>query len=138
MLTLIPMARDDQKTVLLVVDDIHVRELYRKSLADAGYGVIGLSSAVEAVRRVEELALDAVVLDVDLPGLDARMALSLINARCPILPLILLSTSIAAVELDSSRIAKVSDVLRKPCLPNLLLAAVSRATAGNSPPNLAA
>jgi len=70
--------------ILLVEDDGLVRELLRDFLESAGYAVVEASSGEEALRAAEggTLALDLVVTDIDLPGLDgATLAARLRNRR---------------------------------------------------------
>lgn len=49
-----------------------LRELYRTTLRAAGYAVVAVSDGIDALRRVEREAPDAVVLDLGLPQLNGR------------------------------------------------------------------
>jgi CheY-like chemotaxis protein len=66
--------RDDARaqapaTILLVEDDVLVRDVMAEELRDCGYRVIGAANAEEAFSiAATGLALDAVVADVELPG----------------------------------------------------------------------
>jgi len=57
-------------TVLLVEDDPGVREGLELALRRLGYGVHPVASGETALHGVREAAVDVVVLDVMLPGLD--------------------------------------------------------------------
>ena len=61
-----------ERYVLVVEDDPTLRELYRSSLRAAGYAVVAVSDGLDALRRVEREAPDAVVLDLALPRLGGR------------------------------------------------------------------
>jgi CheY-like chemotaxis protein len=58
--------------VLVVEDDASLRELYRSALRAVGYAVVAVEDGLEALRRVERMPPDAVVLDLALPRLSGR------------------------------------------------------------------
>ena len=61
-----------ERYVLVVEDDPTLRELYRSGLRSAGYAVVAVGDGLDALRRVEREAPDAVVLDLALPRLGGR------------------------------------------------------------------
>jgi CheY-like chemotaxis protein len=61
-----------ERYVLVVEDDPTLRELYRSALRGAGYTVVAVADGLDALRRVEWEAPDAVVLDLALPRLGGR------------------------------------------------------------------
>ncbi|MGA7576798.1 MAG: response regulator [Desulfobaccales bacterium] len=77
------------KTILVVDDDEAIRTLLQEELSDEGYRVIIAGSAREALKRVEEEALDLVVLDIRMPGMDGLEALPRILGLKEGLPVIL-------------------------------------------------
>ena len=56
--------------VLLVDDDPHIQRANEKYLKKLGYTVYLAASGTEALKIAATAALDAVVLDVDMPGMD--------------------------------------------------------------------
>jgi DNA-binding response OmpR family regulator len=58
------------RRVLIVEDEIAVRELLRLHLGLSGFVVEEISDGREALRRSQEVAYDLLILDVMLPGLD--------------------------------------------------------------------
>lgn len=60
--------------VLLVDDDPHILCTNEKFLCQKGYQVFRASTAEEALSIAATAALDAIVLDVDLPGMDGLAA----------------------------------------------------------------
>lgn len=56
-----------QPTILLVEDDTPTREMYRAALRIAGFEVLVAPDGLAALRHVEQVVPDAVVLDLDLP-----------------------------------------------------------------------
>ena len=56
--------------VLLVDDDAHIIHTNRAYLEQCGYQVIDAADGAQALSIASTAALDAIVLDVELPGLD--------------------------------------------------------------------
>ncbi|MCW2755882.1 MAG: chemotaxis protein CheY [Marmoricola sp.] len=80
--------------VLVVDDSALVRRLVTTALAlDAGIEVVGTAfNGREAITMVDELAPDAVTLDIEMPILDGLGALDAIRRKHPRLPVIMFST----------------------------------------------
>jgi DNA-binding response OmpR family regulator len=64
--------KTSRRTVLLVDDDVMVRNLIRRSLEQAGFAVLSAADAEEAfaLSRARIEPIDALVADVELPGRD--------------------------------------------------------------------
>jgi CheY-like chemotaxis protein len=56
--------------ILIVDDQVSVREVFRAVLADIGYNLIFAASGEEALIKAAELIPDLVLLDVMMPGMD--------------------------------------------------------------------
>jgi two-component system, response regulator, stage 0 sporulation protein F len=63
------------KTILVVDDDEAIRTLLQEELEDEGYKVLIATNARDALKMVASEALDLVVLDVRMPGMDGLEAL---------------------------------------------------------------
>ncbi|OGA64227.1 MAG: hypothetical protein A3G81_25170 [Betaproteobacteria bacterium RIFCSPLOWO2_12_FULL_65_14] len=126
--------------VLVIDDEIGIRELLREILQDSGYQVTTASNAAEANRCLKARRPDLVLLDLSLPDEDG---LSLIRAwsngsalRTPVVVLSGYASIDNAVE--ATRLG-ASDFLEKPIALDKLLKAVKRATgdaAARSQPGL--
>jgi CheY-like chemotaxis protein len=77
------------KTILVVDDDEAIRTLLQEELSDEGYRVILAGNARDALKKVEEEALDLVILDIRMPGMDGLEALPRILGLKEGLPVIL-------------------------------------------------
>jgi len=77
------------KTILVADDEEPIRTLIAEELTDAGYRVITVSNAKEALKMVETEPLDLVVLDIRMPGMDGLEALPRILGMKEGLPVIL-------------------------------------------------
>ena len=67
-------------SVFVVEDEIQIRELAVRALADAGHVVRAEASAMAALQGIVDTAPDVVVLDLGLPDLDGSDLLRMIRA----------------------------------------------------------
>lgn len=58
------------KKILIVDDDLYIRELYEEVLKDAGYDVSTASDGEEGLAKISEGGFDLVLLDVMMPKVD--------------------------------------------------------------------
>ncbi len=56
--------------VLLVDDSMATREMIRRLLEDSGFVVTAVGSAEEAMDRLGEVAVDCLITDIEMPGMD--------------------------------------------------------------------
>ena len=113
-------------SVLIVDDDPGFRTLLRTTIAQSDLAVIEAASAEEAAKLVARLQPSALVLDVDLPGLDGlsfcRRLKNELGAAAPAVVL-LTGTDVTAAEV---RAAGVDATLRKPFSPLDLVEVLER------------
>jgi CheY-like chemotaxis protein len=83
-----PGAADDGRTVLVVEDDVAVRELIRKTLAPLGSRLLVAGSAVEAAALAAETHVDLLLTDVVLPGENGTVLALTLRADRPALRVI--------------------------------------------------
>ena len=76
-------------TILVVDDDEHQRLLYQEELELEGYDVVVAATGQEAVQLTGEQAVDCVVLDLAMPGMDGIETLAKILDIDRQLPVIL-------------------------------------------------
>jgi len=62
--------------VLVVEDHLDTRELYVQSLQAAGFRCVMAEFADEALKQLQEVRVDAVVMDLGLPRLEGGLALA--------------------------------------------------------------
>lgn len=75
------MASGADKTVLVVEDDPGVLGVLRIALARAGFTVLEASTGTDALRLIEELSPDGVVLDLMLPDDRSSAVLDVLRAK---------------------------------------------------------
>ncbi len=70
-----------KKTILTIDDEIHILELIRYNLENAGYNVLQAESGEEGLEILENKDIDAVLLDLMLPGIDGLEVLRRIRTN---------------------------------------------------------
>ncbi len=130
------MATRIAQSVLLVDDDELDLQLGRRALVRGGYNVETACDGQAALELSDKRPFDVIVSDINMPGIDGLRLLRALRARACDVPVILqtgapdIETAIKAVE-DGAVL-----YLRKPVLPNALVAAVAQATARQRVDNL--
>ena len=114
------------KTVLVVDDSRATRAFVRRALEQAGFRTMEAADGEEALAWVDEQAPDAILLDVDMPGLDGFQTLERLNARpeAAKIPVIFLTAHAAAEDAVAGLVLGAQDYIRKPCAPEELVARV--------------
>ena len=102
--------------ILLVEDDAPSRYAFARLLRGEGYEVIEAGDGNEAVAFLDGLAIDLVITDMVLPKINGLHLVSLIHARRPGIPIVLMSGYLSAragkIILDGS-----ADFFQKPVRP---------------------
>ena len=95
-----PVARVPALKVLIVDDSRVIRGVVREALAEVGIVAVEAEDGAEAVRLFESEKPDAVISDVQMPGIDGAQLTRLLRARSPRrVPIVVLS----ALDDDVSR-----------------------------------
>ena len=110
--------------MLVVEDDSSLRELYRSALISAGYSVVAVEDGVDALRRVERDAPQAVVLDMALPRMNGRDVQRELSSRAETssIPIVVVSGS----DISDLNEADFASILRKPIHAEAVVYAVDR------------
>ncbi|MCX7723512.1 MAG: response regulator [Verrucomicrobiae bacterium] len=117
------------EAVLLVEDEVSVRELARKALEQGGYKVIEASDAPEAIELWEKAQkrVKLLVADIVLPnGMSGRELAKLLKQRDPQLRVVYTSGYGPEIIKDDPALFTSANFLPKPFDPEALLAAVKR------------
>jgi len=113
-------------TVLVVDDSRATRAFVRRALEQAGFRTMEAADGEEALAWVAEQAPDAILLDIDMPGLDGFQTLERLNAwpAASRIPVIFLTAHSAAEDAVAGLVLGAQDYIRKPCPPEELVARV--------------
>jgi DNA-binding response OmpR family regulator len=115
--------------VLLVEDDPAMRALVRHYLERDGFAVVDEPSAEAAMPMAETTAFHAAVIDKELPGMNGLEFLSLLKARCPDVPVIVVTAFGGSAVAEEAFARGASRYLEKPFRFGDLAAALRTLTA---------
>jgi two-component system, OmpR family, response regulator MprA len=100
--------------ILVVDDDRAVRDALRRVLALAGYDVESAEDGSEALDAVDQLAPDAVVLDIGMPGLDGFEVCRRVRELGNRVPILMLTARVEIADRVAGLDAGADDYLVKP------------------------
>lgn len=69
------------KKILLVEDDVFVRDIYNTKFGNEGYEVIVAENGMEALKKLETIRPDIILLDIMMPYMDGMEVLTKIKER---------------------------------------------------------
>jgi CheY-like chemotaxis protein len=78
-----------KKTVLFVDDEGDWRLVAGECLRDAGFNILTAKDEAEALRRMETMKLDGIVLDLNLAGQNGLLLMELLKQRHPGVPVLI-------------------------------------------------
>src|SRR4051794_27887427 len=110
--------------VLVVEDDPHVREAVERALRFEGYDVTTAVDGNDALLRIDELAPDAIVLDVLMPGTDGLAVCRILRERGNVTPILMLTARHEVSDRVAGLDAGADDYLVKPFALDELFARV--------------
>ena len=79
------------KKILLIDDDEGIHFLYREELEEEGYKVYSALTGKDALRKLEVVSPDLVILDINMPGMNGIEVLRQIKEINPKMPVIISS-----------------------------------------------
>jgi len=119
--------------ILVTDDDPDLRRVLRRTLDALGFNVLECSNGEQAVRETEIRRFDAIVLDVNMPGIGGIEACRQIRSRSPGLQILMLTVRDREADKIEALDAGADDYITKPfSIPELsarLRAAVRRSAA---------
>src|ERR1700721_2317216 len=77
--------------ILIVDDDAGIRQALRVTLKSFGFDVAEASTGEQAIELTAKSVYDAVLLDVNMPGMGGVVAWRQIRDRFPTLPIVMLT-----------------------------------------------
>jgi DNA-binding response OmpR family regulator len=116
----------DPTRILLLEDDLRLREALAEVLDLEGYKVVAAADGAEAVEKAADFPFELLIFDVKLPGPDGLEILSRFRQSNPDLPSIVITGY--ASEADALRALRlgVGEYLEKPFNSSVLITAVRR------------
>ena len=116
-----------KENILIVDDDIHVLELIQRHLQDLNYHTYRAVSVKEALAIMQDKAIDLLITDLQMPGVDGLQLVKYTSEHYPDIPKLMI-TGYPSVEdaLDAMK-SGVMDYLIKPFTKAELKTAVTKA-----------
>jgi len=117
----------EQRSVLVVDDDVAVGKVLFALLKQAGYNVRHVSSGASALVAIGEASYDVVITDLRMPGMDGMALLTALKEHDPALPIIMLTAhGTISLAVEAMRLG-AADFLTKPPEREALLYVVDKA-----------
>jgi two-component system, cell cycle response regulator DivK len=119
----------DAPLVLIVEDDLSTRVLYRAYLTESGFRIADAHNGYQALDKARELHPDAVVTDLAVPGMDGFEFCRALQRSATTRSIPVLAVTGHSEYLDQPqrfRQAGISQVLIKPCAPDVIAAELRR------------
>ena len=114
---------------ILMVDDFHDnREMYAAYLRFSGFSVDEAVTGTEAIEKALATSPNLIVMDLSLPGMDGWEATRRLKAdpKTKHIPIVVVSGHALEGSVRAAKVAGCDAFLRKPCLPQALLAEVRK------------
>jgi len=128
-------AKPDAKKILVVDDDLELRQLLARYLNKHGFDTLLAADAVDLENKITKFSPDLIVLDRMMPGRDGLQVCRDLRSRTEDIPVILLTAKDEAADRIMGLESGADDYVGKPFDPRELLArieAVLRRKAGPS------
>src|SRR5260370_38437404 len=112
-----------------------LREGVRRSMSEEGFDIVGeVADGLEAVKLVEELSPDVILMDVTMPEMDGVEAARRVHAAQPEVRIVMLTMHADADVVASAIRAGASGYLVKDCSTEEIAGAVRMAASGDTAP----
>jgi CheY-like chemotaxis protein len=116
------------KSVLIVDDNQHLREIYSSILRSSGYEIVEAENGADAMQKAASAQPHVILLDLVLPdinGIDVARSIKR-NQRSAHIPIIGCSAFSIGEEREDSLAAGMVDYLRKPISSQVLKAKIEK------------
>lgn len=122
------MEEDNDKTILIVDDESHIRRLIEFTLKKGGYKMLVATNGREAVEIATSSSPNLIIMDVLMPEMDGIEALDLLkqDEKTSSIPVILLTGIGQSTTRQEVEEKGTATYLAKPFSPNKLLREVQR------------
>lgn len=121
--------------ILVIDDEVSVRELLLRVLANAGHEVTAVETGEAALMKLAKQPFDLLVVDKNLPGMSGLEVLRLVRTHYPRLRAIMITAFTSSAAETSAKELGVHDYVSKPFGIVTIVAAVDDAIeAGSTSP----
>lgn len=116
-----------KQTVLSVDDSLISQQMIKRAL-DHSYRVLLADNAVDALTVIYQEAIEALLLDISMPGIDGFELCRTVRSlpRFKNLPIVMVTSRDTEADRQEARLSGASGYLTKPCEPDRLKAVMGR------------
>lgn len=100
--------------IMIVDDEPEVAEVLAKSLTRQGHRTVTVNSGEDALKKLDDAGVDAMFLDVSMPGMNGLEVLAEVKRRRPTLAVVVITGHATPDEIDEVRRLGAVDVIAKP------------------------
>ncbi len=104
----------DKPTILVVDDDVTIREMISKILSRNGYQVILASDGFEALNLLEQEQIKIVITDMKMPEMDGMELIELISKNYPDIKIIVITAFDDIYTIKDAIIKGADEYITKP------------------------
>ena len=91
--------------IVVVEDDLAIREIARHLLESKGYEVLGAEDGFEGLAALKRLLPDVIISDLRMPNMNGFEFLSVVRRRFPSIPVIVISGEFTGLNVPESVLA---------------------------------
>ena len=124
-------ARNVKSRILVIDDEVGIRDSMRRTLEYQGYQFVGAASGPEGLALIDRDPPDLVFLDIKMPGMDGLEVLDQIKAKHPEVPVVMVSGHGTAQNAFEARDKGASGFIEKPFSEPVLLERIEKELEGN-------
>lgn len=103
-----------QERILVVDDEAIVRETIKNDLMEAGYDVVDARNGLEGVRQFKNGAIDLVISDLVMDGMDGLEVLNEVKKISPDTPVIIITDYPSPQVAKEALLLGASEIINKP------------------------
>jgi chemosensory pili system protein ChpA (sensor histidine kinase/response regulator) len=124
------------RRILLVDDSISIRKFVGQMLEKAGFEVVTANDGADALRRLGDTVVDAVITDLEMPRVSGYELIEDLRARASTraLPVVVLTTRAGAKHVDLARRLGIAHYVTKPVDEEAFVRLIVSLTAGVAGP----
>jgi two-component system response regulator HydG len=109
-----------QSKILCVDDDEAIRDLLSRILKSWEFTVQVVSSAKEAIKKIQQVDFDLVITDFKMPDMNGRDLAKIVKEKNPQCPVILFTGFSISLDSEVEKENGIDAIIHKPCSMNTI------------------
>src|SRR5215510_9086350 len=118
---------EDHRTILLIEDELQLRDDLQILLQSAGYQVTTAANGAEGIQQIREQPFDLVITDIVMPGMDGFQVMDDLRDHCPETVVVAMTGYVSTDSAIQALRKGAYDYLTKPLDVDLVYSVVARA-----------